>query len=166
MGNVPCLEIDGRAIVESVAIIELLEEIAPTPALYPRDPFDRAFVRSIVEIVNAGVQPFQNLRFLKRVSSDVAMQKEWARSHIERGLVAIEALLAKRARETGKTDAFAFGDSFGAADVFLLPQIYSARRFGVDLALVPRLVAIEGAELATDAAKVAAPERQPDAPPR
>lgn len=165
-GFVPCLVIDGVPYVESVAIIELLEEIAPTPALYPRDPFDRAFVRSIVEIVNAGVQPFQNLRFLKRVSSDVAMQKEWARSHIERGLVAIEALLAKRARETGKTDAFAFGDSFGAADVFLLPQIYSARRFGVDLALVPRLVAIEGAELATDAAKVAAPERQPDAPPR
>jgi maleylacetoacetate isomerase len=56
MGNVPCLEIDGRPYVESVAIVELLEEIAPSPPLYPRDPFDRAFVRAIVEIVNAGVR--------------------------------------------------------------------------------------------------------------
>ncbi len=165
MGNVPCLEIDGRPIVESVAIIELLEEIAPTPPLYPRDPFDRAFVRSVVELVNAGVQPFQNLRVMKRVSSDAAVQKEWARSHVERGLVAIEALLERRARETGKAARFAFGDSFGAADIFLLPQIYSARRFDVDLAPMPRLVAIEAAGLATDAAKAAVPERQPDAPP-
>jgi maleylpyruvate isomerase len=165
MGNVPCLEIDGRPIVESVAIIELLEEIAPTPPLYPTDPFDRAFVRTIVEFVNAGVQPYHNLRLLKRVSSDAAAQREWARSHIEAGLVAIEALLDRRARETGRVGRFAFDDSFGAADVFLLPQLFAARRFDVDLARMPRLVAIEAAGLATDAAKAAVPERQPDAPP-
>jgi maleylacetoacetate isomerase len=165
-GNVPCLEIDGKPFIESVAIIELLEEIAPTPPLYPRDPFDRAFVRAIVEIINAGVQPYQNLRVLRRVSNDAAAQKEWAHSFIERGLLAVEAMLERRARDAGKTDRFAFGDSFGVADIFLLPQIYGARRFGVDLGHMPRLVAIEEAGLATDAAKAAVPEQQSDATPR
>jgi maleylacetoacetate isomerase len=165
MGTVPCLEIDGCPIVESVAIIELLDELVPSPPLYPRDPFDRAFVRTIVEIVNAGIQPFHNLRTLARVSSDAEQKKAWARSSIEHGFAAIEALLERRARETGVAPRFAFGDSFGAADVFLLPQMYGARRFGVDVARFPRLVAVEATGLLTDAAKSAVPERQPDAPP-
>ncbi len=74
--------------------------------------------------------------------------------------------MARRARETGGGGRFAFGDSFGAADVFLLPQLYSARRFGVDLSRMPRLTAIEEAGLATEAARASLPERQPDAPPR
>jgi maleylacetoacetate isomerase len=162
MGVVPCLVIDGKPFVESVAIVELLDELFPSPALYPREPVARARIRALVEIVNAGIQPLQNLLVLDRVSRESEPRKEWLRFFIGRGLRSFEALMAENEKE-GVGGPFAFGSEVSAADVFLLPQLYAARRFDVDLSACPRILRAEAALLATDAAKAAAPENQPDA---
>ena len=83
MGQVPCLVVGGETFVESVAIIELLEELHPDPPLLPREPAARARVRALVEVVNAGTQPLQNLRVLQKLSSDHEVRKDWIRHFIE-----------------------------------------------------------------------------------
>lgn len=158
MGLVPCLEVDGRPLTESVAIVEWLEDVRPEPALYPRDPWARARVRQLVEFVNAGTQPLQNLGVNRRHSSDATEQKLWARHWIERGLTAIERELAQL-RAEGLGGRHAVGDALTAADMFLAPQVYNARRFEVDLAPFPLLLAVEEAALATESAKAAHPDR-------
>ncbi|WP_394828351.1 maleylacetoacetate isomerase [Pendulispora albinea] len=163
-GYVPCLFVDGRPLVESVAIIELLDELYPDPPLYPRDPWARARVRSLVEVINAGTQPMQNLAVTDRLASDPALRKEWSRHFNARGLASFERLMALHEQE-GVEGRYAYGDTLTAADLFLVPQMYSAQRFGVDLSPYPRAVAAAEAALATDAAQAAIPERQPDASP-
>lgn len=163
MGHVPCLVVDGETFTESVAIIELLDDLFPEPRLYPSDARDRARVRAMVETVASGIQPLQNLRVLQRVSPERDAQWAWARAFNEHGLGAFEALMrAHEARGVG--GPFAYGARPTAADVFLLPQVVSARRFGVDLAAFPRVARAAEALEATPAAKAAAPEAQPDAP--
>ncbi len=162
-GYIPCLVVDGRPFIESVAILELLEELFPRPALYPRDPLDRARVRALVEIVNAGTQPLQNLNVLERISADTAERSAWAKHYNERGLAAFERLMEAHAA-MGVEGRYAYGDFFSAADVLLVPQVYSARRFGVDLAQFPRVRAAYEAALALPFVRDAAPERQADAP--
>lgn len=165
MGYVPCLTIDGKPFVESVAIIELLDEMFLGSALYPRDPFARARVRALVEIVNSGTQPLQNRHVMLHRSADAEEQKAWAKYFVARGLTALEALMAMHEREAGVKGPFAYGETLGAADAFLVPQMYNARRFGLDVAPYPRVVAAEEAALATDAVRAAMPENQPDAQP-
>lgn len=165
-GYVPALEVDGRFLGESVAILEYLDETSPAPPLYPREPWQRARVRQLCEIVNAGVQPLQNLNVLRRCSSEAALQREWAKHFNARGLAAYEGALALLERERGAPSRFSFGDTLTAADLFLVPQVYSARRFGVDVAAFPRVLAVEAAALATEHADGARPERQPGAPQR
>jgi maleylacetoacetate isomerase len=164
MAHVPALWIDGRSLAESVAILEYLEETRPTPALYPREPWARARVRQVVELVNSGIQPLQNLITQARHSKDPEEQKAFARFFNERGLAACEALLASIAAEIPNANGFAVGSSLSAADVFLVPQIATARRFNVDLSAYPRLLAAEAAALATEHAASALPENQPGAP--
>jgi maleylacetoacetate isomerase len=159
MGNVPCLTIDGEPFIESVAIIELLDELYPDPPLFPRDPRKKAHVRALVEIVNSGTQPFQNLSVLARLDSEDA-RKAWAQSFIARGLGAFEVLLARR-NEPGP---FCCGDTMGAADVFLVPQVMGAVRFGVDLEPMPLIRRAHEAAQAHPAVIAARPETQPDAP--
>lgn len=165
MGYVPCLLFDGKPFVESVAIVELLDDVFPDPPLFPRDPFGRARVRALVEVVNAGTQPLQNRHVLLHHSQDPEKQKEWARHFIPRGLEALEALMTSHDRETGVRGTFAHGNALSAADAFVVPQLYNARRFGIDLAPFPRVVAAEQAALATEAVQAALPENQPDATP-
>jgi maleylacetoacetate isomerase len=162
-GYVPCLVIDGVSYVESVAIIELLDEIFPAPRLYPDDAHHRARVRSLVEIVNSGVQPFQNRHVLLQVSSDLGVQKKWAGHFIERGLRAFERAMEVHARE-GMSGRYAYGDLPTAADAFLVPQVHAALRFGVDLASFPGVGAAFEAASRLEAVQRAAPECQPDAP--
>ncbi|MFT3772462.1 MAG: maleylacetoacetate isomerase [Minicystis sp.] len=164
VGHVPALWIDGHTIAESVAILEYLEETRPTPALYPKDPWARARVRQVVELVNSGIQPLQNLIVQGRHSKDPEEQKAFARFFNERGLAACEALLATIAAEIPGEGGFALGSSLTAADLFLLPQLVTARRFGIDIAQYPRLAAVEKAALATEHAASALPEKQPGAP--
>jgi maleylacetoacetate isomerase len=164
MGQVPCLLIDGKPFAESVAILELLDDLFPEHPLYPKDPFGRARVRALVEVVNSGTQPLQNLLVLQRLSSDPQVRKDWLRFFLPRGLGAFEAYLEANERE-GVKGPFAYGEAPTAADVCLVPQVYSARRFAIDLAPFPRALRAEAALQALDAAKAAAPDAQPDAVP-
>jgi maleylacetoacetate isomerase len=164
MGHVPALVMGDRCLGESVAIFEYLEETIPSPPLYPTDPWLRARTRQIVELVNAGVQPLQNLGVLGTHSHEPARQKLWAAAWNARGLSALETLLGVLEAERGGPSKFCIGDTLTAADLFLVPQVYSARRFDVDVSVFPRVLAIEHAAMATPHAEAALPERQPDAP--
>jgi glutathione S-transferase len=117
----------------------------------------------VVELVNASVQPMQNFAVYQRHSPDPAEQKRWQHHFNQRGMEALERLLTAIEKE-GLGGRFAVGDSLTAADLFVVPQVYSARRFGVDLAPFPRVRAVDAAALATEHAPSALPERQPGAP--
>jgi maleylacetoacetate isomerase len=162
-GYVPCLVADGVQYVESVAIIEWLDETFPSPPLYPGNAHSRARIRALVEIVNSGTQPLQNTSVMSRASMDPAGQKEWCRHFVGRGLAAFEAAMERAERE-GTKGRFAYGEAPTAADVYLVPQVFSARRFGVDMSGMGRVTRAFDAAMALDAFQRAAPERQPDAP--
>jgi maleylacetoacetate isomerase len=161
-GYVPCLSIDGTNYIESVAIIELLDERFPSPPLFPGDPHGRARVRALVEIVNSGIQPMQNTSVLRRVSTDAEEQRKWVAHFAARGLESLEAALAVAERE-GVGGPFAYGAAPTAADVLLVPQVFSARRFGVDVAPLGRVARAFDAAMKLEAFQRAAPENQPDA---
>jgi len=164
MSQVPVLVIDDppgppRTLTQSMAILEYLEERFPAPPLLPADPWLRARARQLGEMVNAGIQPMQNLSFLRRLQdSGLAESKSLARHHIARGLGALEAI----AGETSGT--FLVGDRPTFADLCLIPQLYSGRRFNVDLSAFPKLREIEAACAALPAFAEAHPDVQPDAP--
>lgn len=163
IGHVPTLLVDGVPYVESVAIMELLEELHPEPALLPKRAEDRARVRSLVEIVNSGIQPLQNLAVLERVGDDKEKRKAWLHHFLPRGLAAFEALVARYEAELGAKGPFSFGASFTMADCCLVPQVHAARRHGIDLASYPRVVRADAAVSELAFAKAASPEAQPDA---
>lgn len=145
-GTVPCLVIDGRALHESVAILEWLEEVRPVPALLPGDPLARARIRQLVQVINAGTQPLQNTLPQRTHWDDPAAQLRWAQFWIARGLATYEALLRPDA------GPYTFGDQLTMADLFLGPQCANAERFGVALAATPRVQQIYAALLAHPAA--------------
>ncbi len=161
-GFVPCLVVDGVTYVESVAIVELLDERFPAPPLLPGDGHARARVRALVEMVNSGIQPFQNLGVLKHVSPNPEVQRAWAQHFIGKGLRAFEAAMQTHERE-GTAGPYAYGDAPTMADVFLVPQVLGAQRFKVDLAQYPRVGRAFDAAMNLEAFQRAAPERQPDA---
>ncbi len=161
-GYVPCLAIDGAEYVESVAIIELLDERFPSPPLLPAELHARARVRALVEIVNSGIQPLQNLNVLRQVSPDADVQRKWTQHFVAKGLGALEAAIAGLERE-GVAGPFAYGDAPTAADVFLVPQLFAARRFQVDVAPFGRVARAFDAAMQLEAFRQAAPEEQPDA---
>ena len=158
-GFVPALSIDGHVIVESMAICELLEELVPTPALLPADPFRRAFARSFALTVASRIQPFQNLSTLQAHPAE--NRGAVARAAIEPGLAVLELLLDREVPEG--EGSFCAGVAPSLADVFLVPQLYAARRFGVDLAPYPRLVRSDAAAAQLPAFRAAHPDLQPDA---
>jgi maleylpyruvate isomerase len=146
-------------LTQSVAIAEYLEETHPRPALLPKDPLARARVRELVEIVNSGIQPLQNagvLVHLHQLGGEAAAQR-WTQEAITRGLHALEA----HAKE--QPGPWLAG-SLSLAEVFLVPQLANARRYGVDLTPFARLREAEAAALTVRAFIVAHPDRQPDAP--
>jgi maleylpyruvate isomerase len=164
--HVPVLEVeeDGRTLrlVQSMAILEWLDERFPDPPLLPADVDGRARVRALAEHVNSGIQPLQNAIVLKMLREKiVGWDREWARLHIARGLEGLE-----RAVNDGRAGRFCHGDAPGLADCYLVPQLYNARRYGVDVAPFPTLRRIEEACNALAPFQSAHPDRQPDAPPR
>ncbi len=161
-GYVPCLVIDGVSYVESVAIIELLDERFPAPPLYPNDAHGRARVRALVEIVNSGIQPLQNRHVTLFLSQDAEVQKKWLHHFVPRGLASLEAAMAALEAEAVR-GPFAYGETPGAADAFLVPQVVSAQRFHVDVSAYPRVQRAFDAAMKLEAFQRAAPERQPDA---
>ena len=157
MGQVPTLELDdGTMLVQSLPIMEYLEEAHPSPSILPRDPVARARCRALAEIVNAGIQPLQNLTTTNAVKSFGGDAAVWPRKFIADGIAAYERALAG-------DGPFSCGDTPTIADCCLVPQLASARRFGVDPAQFPRLLAIEERCLALPAFANAAPDKQPDA---
>lgn len=153
LGYVPVLTVDGRTLVESMAILEFLDEIIPSPALFPGDAYDRQHVRSLCEVINSGTQPLHNPNVTESVSDDTGIRKEWNQRWIRRGLAAFEKIAWPRAGR------FAFGNQLTAADVFLGPQCYAAERFEVNVAKEFPLIArwSEAAAL-THEAKASHPE--------
>jgi maleylpyruvate isomerase len=167
MGQVPALVItedDGSELVlsQSLAIIEFLEERFPDKPLLPKQPFARARVRALAEIVNSGIQPLQNLSVTKAVKKFGGDEAVWPQPFITGGLVAFEALVADTARVLG-AGKFSVGDTPTIADCCLVPQLASARRFGVDYTQHAHIARIEAACMALDAFKNAMPDQQPDA---
>ncbi|MBX3212350.1 MAG: maleylacetoacetate isomerase [Labilithrix sp.] len=165
MGFLPCLVLDGVKYVESTAILELLDELYPDPPLLPNKPEDRARVRALVQLVNSGIQPLQNLVVLDRIGEDKEARQAWLRHFITRGLGAWEALASRFQEETGHAGPFAYGASFTAADALLIPQLYSARRFGIDLGAYPTIQRVDEATRELPFVAAAYPDAQPDAKP-
>lgn len=161
----PTLELaDGTFLTQSPAILEYLEEAYPAPALLPQAPEARARVRAMGALIACDIHPLHNLRVFQYLASafgaEQPAQAAWARRWIEEGLEALEAL-AGQAPE----GPFLWGEAPMLADCHLIPQLFSARRFGAELARFPRLLAIEAAALAHPAFAAAHPARQPDAEP-
>jgi maleylacetoacetate isomerase len=161
-GHVPCLVVDGKTVIESVPIIELLDTLYPEPALYPKDIWEKTRVRTLVEVINSGIQPMQNTDVQAQVSSDPAARKAWGAHFNAQGLAALEKLLEIYSKE-GIRGKYTYGDTLTAADIFLVPQVYSAKRFDVDVTKFPRVFAANEAASATEAAISALPENQIDA---
>lgn len=159
-GLVPWFQDGQIAFGQSLAIIEYLEETYPEPALLPKEASLRAYAREIAYIIACDIHPIGNLRVLKKLAADYKETAEgqaaWNRHWIDSGFVAIEARLAQTA------GAFAVGDTPGLADICIVPQLYNARRFGVDLTPYPHLVAVDAAARALPAFMAASPENQPD----
>ncbi|KFE62689.1 maleylacetoacetate isomerase [Hyalangium minutum] len=164
MRTVPTLELEEggqvRRLSQSVAILEYLEERYPTPALLPADPLLRARIRMLAEMVNSGIQPLQNLSVLQFVKGELQRDDKAFAAHWNvRGLTALEAAV----KETAGT--YCLGETVSLADIFLVPQLYGARRFAVDLSPYPTLTRIEAACEKLPAFQAAHPDRQPDAAP-
>ncbi|MFA4891781.1 maleylacetoacetate isomerase [Brevundimonas sp.] len=160
-GMVPALEVDGAVLTQSPAILEWLEETHPQPPLLPADPVERAQVRAMAAVIGCDIHPLNNLRVGKALretfGADQAAVDAWAARWIVPGFTALEALVARQGA------GWCFGDAPTLADCYLIPQIYSARRFNVALDAFPRLLAIDEAAKQHPAFAAAHPDVQPDA---
>lgn len=157
----PTLEHDGRILTQSLAIMEYLEEVWPSPSLLPGDAATRAKTRAFALAIACDVGPVNNLRVLRYLKRNLKQEQAtidaWYRHWTESGLAACQALLPVTEH------TFCFGEQPSLADICLIPQMYNARRFNSDLSAVPRLVAIDAAARDLPAFARAAPEAQPNA---
>lgn len=160
---VPALDHDGTVIAQSLAIIEYLEEIHPSPPLLPAAPRDRATVRSMAQLIASEMHPLCNLRILlylkNELGHDEATVNSWYHHWVAEGFGSLEKLVGRYSSD-GK---HCFGDMVTMADVCLVPQMLNARRFECNLAPYPKLVAVDAALARHPAFADAHPSRQPDA---
>ena len=158
---VPMLEIDGLRLTQSMAIMEYLDETHPTPALLPTDAAGRARVRALSQAIACEIHPINNLRILKYLSGTLKVDEEtkntWYRHWVDLGLQAFEKQLAH-----SPAGAFCHGDTPGMADCVLVPQIFNAQRFKVDLSGFKRTMAVFDACMALPAFQQAQPSACPD----
>ena len=160
---VPTLEDGGDVLIQSLAIIEYLDETHPEPPLLPADPAGRARVRAIAQAIACDIHPLNNLRVLKYLAGPLGIgedaKNEWYRHWVALGFDAVESMLVTAAG----TGEFCHGDAPTLADLCLVPQVYNAERFGCDLDPYPTIRRIAGTCRRHPAFAAAAPERQPDA---
>ncbi len=160
---VPALRHGDKVLTQSVAILDYLEDVQPQPPLLPADAYGRARVRGLAQLVACDIHPLNNLRVLQFFDREWHVpqpeREDWALHWMRTGFDAMEAALSHSA-DTGR---FCHGDTPGMADCCLIPQLYNARRFSLDLAPYPILRRIEEACLALPAFDAARPENQPDA---
>ncbi len=163
IGLVPALQLNSHEVLsQSVAILEWLEEQYPSPALLPTDAMARAKVRAFVNVIACDIHPICNLsvtHYLKsEFDADQSAVLNWYRRWMSRGFAALETLT------TSSGSTFSVGDSVSLADVCLIPQLYNANRFGIELEPYPKLAAVNEHCLTLEAFQRAAPEQQPDCP--
>jgi maleylpyruvate isomerase len=160
MSQVPVLEEEGPAgifrLTQSMAILEYLEERHPEPPLLPRDPAARARARQLAEIVNSGIQPLQNLKLQQELRGRGLDPAVLMKQFNVAGLNALEQLACTSAGR------YLVGDEVTLADLMLIPQLYAARRLGVDVEAFPTLRRVELACEPLPAFKAAHPDAQPD----
>ncbi|MGB2026979.1 MAG: maleylacetoacetate isomerase [Candidatus Puniceispirillaceae bacterium] len=156
-GFVPALAIDGMMMTQSLAILEYLDARMPEPPLLPDDPAEAARLRAIAHAIAMEIHPICNPSVVAHHAAafdgDADDKAAWMRHFIDKGLRAVDRLA-----DHPRTDSFLHGDAPGLADCVLVPQIYNARRWGVDLAAMPSLVAIDAACMALPSFRAAAPE--------
>ena len=158
-GRVPTLDLDGTILIQSPAILEYLDETHPEPPLLPRDPLARAKVRAVAAVIGCDIHPVNNsgtLAYLKGcMGQDEAAVNAWYAHWVVEGFRAIERLI-----EPGP---FAFGNRPSLADIYLVPQVYNARRYKIPFDEFPKIASVDAACNDIEAFRAAAPERQPDA---
>ena len=161
-GLVPALEIDGQTLIQSLAILEYLDETHPEPPLLPPDAAGRARVRALAQIVACDIHPINNLRVLRYLHRPLGHNQTaietWYNHWIDSGFRALEGLLAGDKR----TGAFCHGDRPGLADIALVPQVVNAERYRLDVHPYPNITRIFATCMKLDAFAAAHPERQPD----
>lgn len=162
-GLVPALVTEsGHVISQSLAIIDYLDEISPKPALLPGDPESRALARAMAALVACDIHPLNNLRVLKYLKGTLGQDQtavdQWYSHWVSEGFAALETLVSQHG-----SDKACFGDKPTVADICLVPQMWNARRFNVDLSPFPNLVRIDAHLCGLEAFADAAPEVQPDA---
>lgn len=140
-GLVPCLEIDGLRLTQSLAIIEYLDQRVPEPRLIPADPATRARVQAIAQTIACDIHPLNNLRVLQYLENTLGQgaeaQSRWYAHWIKAGFSALEAML-----DADPPAPWVAGDRPGLAEICIVPQLFNARRYAVDLGPYPRLVAL------------------------
>ena len=160
-GLAPALDLgDGHILTQSLAILEWLEETRPQPPILPRSALDRAIVRAMANIVACDIHPLNNTRVgrkLKDLGLDDTAVSAWISGWITEGFDALEPMVARHA------GMFAFGDSPTIADCCIVPQVYSANRFNVDMAAWPAISGVAERTAMHPAFAAAHPSRQPDA---
>jgi len=161
-GLVPALVDGGRTLIQSLAIIEYLDETYPEPPLLPSSAADRARVRALAEIVACDIHPINNLRVLRYLTHSLGHDETaiaaWYNHWIDAGFQAVEKLLA----EDPSTGRFCHGDAPTLADVAVVPQVVNAERYRLDLSPYPTIVRIFGSCMELDPFAAAHPNRQPD----
>jgi maleylpyruvate isomerase len=159
-GRVPALALDtGEVLLQSLAIIEYLDEIYPDPPLLPKNPVVRAQVRAVAQIIACDIHPLNNtgpLNYLRgTLKADETAIQGWYTHWVTAGFEALEALL--------KPGPYAFGDTITLADICIVPQVANAHRFKVPIERFTSIVAVAAAANSLPAFDAARPERQPDA---
>lgn len=161
-GLVPALQDNGATLTQSLAIIEYLDETHPQVALMPSDPLGRARVRGLAMAIACDIHPIANLRVLQYLTGPLGVSEEakneWFRHWVREGLAALETQLAR----DGQTGRFCHGDSPTLADCCLVPQVFNAQRFNIEMAPFPTIMRINAACLELPAFAAAHPSQQPD----
>ena len=162
-GLVPALEDGGNVLIQSLAIMEYLDERYPAPALLPRDPLERAYVRAAAQIVACEMHPLNNLRTLKYIRQAYRLDDEgvnvWYRHWIADGFTMLERYLERE----GRAGRYTLGDAVTMADCCLVPQVFNAKRYECELSPYPKVMRIFDECMKLEAFAATQPSRQPDA---
>jgi maleylpyruvate isomerase len=161
-GLMPAIEIDGRVVAQSTAILEYLEEMHPAPPLLPSDPIQRAEARAFGQAIAADLHPIANYRVRKYLGAQMGQSEAAILAWYQHWVAAAFSGLEENLRRHTRATRFCFGNEPGWAECHLVPQLANARRFGCDLSAYPLLVAIDAQCAGLDAFRRARPEAQGD----